>query len=735
MQTKTLRADFTVVGGGLAGVFAAIEAARQGATVTLVQDRPVLGGNCSSEVRLWALGAPHARTFNRYSREGGIAEELILESLYRNPEGNPVLWDPILTEWVTREPNITLLLDTAAHEVDLDDDGAIRSVTGFCSPSQTTYVCRSPLFLDASGDGILGFLAGADFRVGREPSSEFGESLAPKLPDRKVLGSSIYFFTKRAERPVRFVPPASAVDIASTTIPQFRTITDTTEGSHYWWIAYGGLLDTIYDHQEIKLHLWSLVYGIWDHIKNSGEFPAERVDNLTLEWVGPIPGKRESRRFIGDYILRESDAMEQTVHNDAVASGGWSLDLHPSEGIYSPEPPCHQIYSDGVYGIPYRCLYSRTVPNLFIGGRLVSASHVAFGSTRVMLTCGVMGQAAGAAAALCIKEGLLPRDLAEGDALQILQQGLLRADQYIPGVTNDDPADLARDARVTASSTAALTGTRTDDVTPVPLDAVRGVQIPLADRLDTVAFSLDVSAPTTLRWSVWRNDRRVNYVPREEVCSGEVAVEAGDAQWVELPVNVDLAGENCWVLLEPNDAVSLRLTGESLAGVLSVCKHDRPDRPEGPHWPVEDGTHAFQITPEQAVWSESNVTDGHARPHIMPHLWVSDPIEDVRSEWLELPWDEPRELSEVRIAVNTDLNRVIYNIQHRYDERIVRHALRDIRVDIPDGDGWRTIASTRDNRQRMVAMAFEAVTTDRLRVVCEATNGHDRCEIYEIRAY
>ncbi len=735
MQTKTLRTDFTVVGGGLAGVFAAIAAAREGATVTLVHDRPVLGGNSSSEVRLSALGAPHSKTFTRYAREGGLAEELLLENLYRNPEGNPVLWDPLLVEWVTREPNITLLLDTAAHEIDVDPDSAIRSVAAFCSPSQTTYICRSPLFLDSSGDGILGFLAGAEFRIGREPRSEFGESLAPDLPDRKVLGSSIFFSTKRTERPVRFIPPASAVDIASTTIPQFRRITDTTDGSRYWWIAYGGLIDTIYDHQEIKLHLWSLVYGIWDYIKNSGEFPAEKVENLTLEWVGPIPGKRESRRFIGDYILRESDVMEQTIHDDAVASGGWSLDLHPSEGIYSKEPPAHQVYGDGVYGIPYRCLYSKTVPNLFLAGRLVSASHASFGSIRVMLTGGVMGQAAGTAAALCAKTGLQPRDLSSGGALLALRQRLLQADQYVPGALNEDPLDQARDATVTASSTAVLSGTRDDSGETLPLDEVRSIQVPVGNRLDTVAFILDASESTTLRWSVWRNDRKINYVPHDEITSGEVAVEAGDAQWVELPVNVGLSGENVWVLLEPNDAVALHTTTESLAGVLSARRSDRPGRPEGPWWPYEECNYVFRIAPSQAVWNASNVTDGHARPYILPHLWVSEPTALEGPEWLELSWDSPREISEVRLAVNTDLNRVIYNVQHVYDERIIPHTLSNLRIDVPDGDGWRTVASVRGNRHRIVAMAFEAVTTDRFRVVCEATNGHDRCEVYEVRAY
>jgi hypothetical protein len=739
MQTTTIRCDLTVVGGGLGGMCAAIAAARAGATVTLVQDRPVLGGNSSSEVRLWTLGAAHARTFTRYAREGGIMEELFLENLYRNPEGNPVLWDPLLIEWVTREPNITLLLDTAAYELDLDDDGAIRSVTAFCSPAQTTYTIRSPLFLDASGDGILGFLAGAEFRVGREPSDEFDESMAPEQPDRQTLGHSVYFFTKRLEQPVKYTKPAFAIDIGETNIPKFRNIDAADHGSNYWWIEYGGLLDTIYDHHKIRFHLWQLVYGMWDYIKNSGEYSGDVVDNLTLEWVGVTPGKRESRRFIGDYILNENDVMGQAVFPDAVASGGWSLDLHPSAGIYSEDPPCWQVYPEGVFGIPYRSMYSKNVPNLFLTGRIISASHVAFGATRVMATGAAMGQVVGTAAAMCIEEEMLPRDIGSGELLSGLQRRLLRTDQYIPLARNDDSDDLARTAQVTTSSNAQLEGSRELPGETVPggrqqLDKRWSIQVPLSQTLDSVSFLLDVSADTTVEWSVYRNDRTQNFVPVDKINSGNAPLKSGGNQWVDLPVAAELAGQNCWVILEPNENVYLHATTDTPAGVLTSCEDGQQPEARVPYWRTEKWNAVFRLSPFQSVWDSTNITDGYARPTVLPHIWASQPT-DGSPEWVELTWSEGQTVRQVYVVTNTDVDIPLYTVQRPYDYRTIKQCVRDMQIQVRIDNAWTTVATVRDNHQRLVVTEFDPVETDAVRIVCEATHGHDRCELYEVRVY
>jgi hypothetical protein len=216
----------------------------------------------------------------------------------------------------------------------------------------------------------------------------------------------------------------------------------------FWWVEFGGEMDTIKDGEKIRDELLAVALGLWDHIKNSGRHPDSA--NWALEWMGFLPGKRESRRFVGDYMLRQQDVQAGEVFGDGVAYGGWPIDLHPPEGIYSKEHPCTQVKVP-LYNMPFRMLYSKNIRNLLMAGRVASMSHVAFGSTRVMATCSMMGQATGTAAAMCAKRGCMPRELGR-DGIGDLQQQLLKDDAYIIGAVNSDPADLARKAQVKASS-------------------------------------------------------------------------------------------------------------------------------------------------------------------------------------------------------------------------------------------------------------------------------------------
>ena len=451
LRDEELDADLVVVGGGMAGVCASITAARAGAKVILVQDRPVLGGNASSEVRLWMVGATsHMGNNNRWAREGGVFDEICVENTYRNPEGNPVIFDTVLLEKAFEEPNLKVLLNTAVFDLDMTPCGKqIKSIKAFCSQSSTQFLISAPLFCDSSGDGIVAFMAGAPFRYGAESQQEFGELLAPEEEHTQLLGHSLFFYTRDTFRPVRFVAPSYALtDISS--IPRYRKFNAKEYGCQLWWIEFGGSLDTIHDTEAIKCELWKVVYGVWNYIKNSGEFPD--AETMTLDWVGTIPGKRESRRFEGDYMLIQQDIIEQRSHYDAVSVGGWAIDEHPVDNVYSDKAPCVQWHSKGVYQIPYRAMYSRSVENLFLSGRIISASHIAFCSSRVMATSGHNGQAVGMAAAICAQHGYSPRELAAPDRIGLLQRDLLRTGQYIPRVQLSDPDDLAQSAEVKASS-------------------------------------------------------------------------------------------------------------------------------------------------------------------------------------------------------------------------------------------------------------------------------------------
>ena len=225
---------------------------------------------------------------NRWAREGGVIDELLVENMARNPEGNTLMWDALLLDKATSEPRLTLLLNTAVHDVAKSGADRIESVSAFCSQNSTRYEIHAPYFCDSSGDGIVGFMAGAAFRMGAESREEFGEKFAPDASYGELLGHSIYFYSKDVGQPVRFVPPSFALtDI--TKIPRWRQFTPKEFGCRLWWIEYGGRLDTVHETELIKWELWKVVYGVWNHINNSGQFP--EAEKLTLEWVGTIPGK------------------------------------------------------------------------------------------------------------------------------------------------------------------------------------------------------------------------------------------------------------------------------------------------------------------------------------------------------------------------------------------------------------------------------------------------------------
>ena len=453
LSRHELTADFVVVGGGLAGVSAALAAARNGARVILVQDRSVLGGNASSEIRMHIVGAD-THGGKPGSRETGILEELRLEDAVRNPHRSFSQWDLLLYEKIKAEPNITLLLDTTctAAEVVTGADGQprITAVHALRNSTEDAFVLRAPWFADCSGDGRLGAEAGAEFVVGREGPSAYHESLATEGPDAQHLGSSIMFMARDHGSPQRYLAPSWTRKFKKEDFRTKRPFSDYSYG--YWWIEWGGHLDSIKDNEAIRHELLRIALGIWDYVKNSGDHPGSA--NFALDWVAPIPGKRESRRFLGRHVLTEQDVYNSTARPDAVAYGGWPIDLHPIQGMDATHlPPCVWHQFPGLYSIPYGSYSSRNLANLFFAGRNISASHIAFGSTRVMGTCAVGGQAVGAAVALLTaRQATHTAELETGDGLAALRQLLAKDDAFIPGVVNTDPLDLARSARVSASS-------------------------------------------------------------------------------------------------------------------------------------------------------------------------------------------------------------------------------------------------------------------------------------------
>ncbi len=421
LTTVTHECDLCVVGGGLSGLCAALAAARHGIRVMLIQDRPVLGGNSSSEIRMWVRGA------GEELRESGIISELDLSNIYRNPHMNAHLWDTVLYDAARREKNLTLLMNCSVCDA-ATDGGHILSVTGWQLTTYTYHTVHAKLFADCSGDSILAPLTGARYRVGREGKAEFGESMAAEKPDGKHMGMSCLLQARETDHPVTFLPPSWAEPVSEAHLEGKKHDCVNTS-CNFWWIEVGGdTADGIADTEACRDRLLAIAMGVWDHIKNT---PGHHAENWELEWVGFLPGKRESRRYVGDYMLCAGDLAEGRAFEDSVAYGGWTMDNHDpagydADGYSSVHTAVHRPYM-----IPYRSLYSADIDNLFFAGRNISATHMAISSTRVMATCALLGQAVGTAAAIASKQGLSPRGVYER-AIGALQRQLQDDGVWLP---------------------------------------------------------------------------------------------------------------------------------------------------------------------------------------------------------------------------------------------------------------------------------------------------------------
>ncbi len=449
MREEHHQVDVCVVGGGMAGLIAAVSAARHGARVALVQDRPVLGGNASGEIRMHICGA-----HGKENRETGILEELLLENHYRNREPNYSIWDSVTYGAARYQDGLMLFLnctvegcEMAGHGDDAPGARRIAAVSAWQLTTETRHTIRATLFADCSGDGILAPLSGAEVRRGREARSEHNESIAPEQGDRQTMGMSCLFQTREHATPQPFIAPSWAHRF--TTPADLRGRDCNVRRTNYWWMEVGGDCDSIHDSETLRDELLRIAFGVWNYIKNHSP-DREQWTHWALDWQGFLPGKRESRRYVGDHVLTQNDIESGGRFDDLVAYGGWTMDDHFPAGFHHPEAGTIFHPAPSPYGIPFGSLYSRSVENLFCAGRCHSATHAAMSSTRVMATTSLMGQAVGTAAALAVRKGLTPRQLRDR-CLRELQQTLMDDDCWLPGYVRALP-ELSRTAKLTCDT-------------------------------------------------------------------------------------------------------------------------------------------------------------------------------------------------------------------------------------------------------------------------------------------
>ena len=417
MKTFQYKTDLCIVGGGMSGLCCGIAAARHGIKVMLIQDRSVLGGNASSEIRMW-IGGCHGKD----NRESGIIEEIMLENFYQNSALKYPLWDSVLYEKAMAEENLTLLLNSSCLDCTMNGQ-KIESIKAWQSNAETFHIVKAEYFADCSGDSILSTLSGAEFMYGREAKSDFNETIPPDVADNKTMGMSCLFQIKETDHPVEFIPPKWAYKYETDADLPYKTHNTET---NFWWIEIGGMWDCLHDTDRCREELLKICYGVWDHMKNYGD---HGVENWELEWIGFLPGKRESRRYAGKYIVTQNDVESGGKFEDIVAYAGWTMDDHFPEGFYYNKGyPTIFHPAPTPWGLPLRCMISKNIENLCFAGRNISVTHAALSSSRVMATCSILGQALGTAVAQAVTDGVA----LENVDIRKLQQTLMDDDCYIP---------------------------------------------------------------------------------------------------------------------------------------------------------------------------------------------------------------------------------------------------------------------------------------------------------------
>lgn len=686
MQTKLYTVQLAVVGGGPAGVTAAIAAARQGLATLLVTNRPVLGGNSSSEIRVWARGAVGAG--NLFAEEMGIWGELKLENLYRNPEGNPVFWDEVLLDAVLAEPNLTLLFNTQVDT--LQRDGCrVCAVEGTQQGSEKRIRVEAGWFLDATGDGTLGALAGLPYYLGEQLVTP-GQ---PPRPPFELLGSSLLFYTQKTDRPVAFHAPAYAwprQKVEALLQGGGRIVEPAMSGSDCWWFELGGRQDTIGEDGDIALELRRLVLGVWDYIKNSGRFDA---DSYTLSWIGSIPGKRESRRMATDYLLRGADVLQGRTFEDGAFYGGWYLDVHPAGGMLDAHAPNCVQTPVPVYAIPLRCLYNSRVENLLFAGRCIGTERSAFFSTRVMDTCALSGQAAAMLAVACAAWHTVPGQMTRAQVDRLRQQ-LLREDLFVPGLAAKDGTDLALKAELEVTSV--------HDGRPGPrtgrMDLAEGGFVTFPGVQGTALLPVSLHTPQTLHGALYMAPLPNRLCPGEKIRDYRWELPAGDHT---LPIQAQ-AGGFCTLVLEAAPGAGLPLCQAQRTGF--VC-----GKKGSPVW----GEPMLEYQMPQRLYGAEQLVNGYARPWGGANQWCAAPGDPQPA--VTLRWPQPQALRELRLYLDPELcaerpssHAAQWQDSHQlaFYRQMPAQLARDMAVEVLREGGWEPVWQGKDNRKRLVTVAL-----------------------------
>lgn len=769
-ETVELETEVLVLGGGLPGVCAAIQAAKLGLNVTLVEKRYTLGGNCGPEI---GVHPSDAHRFHPYMVSTGTVGKLIEDAAFAHAKTDSndnhynvsMRWDTVMSQALD-EAGVRVLRSIYAH-TPYTTGSRISAV--LCEDMMTykhILIHVSKFVIDDSGDGNVSERAGAAFRKGRDAKSEFNERFAPDEADSITMGSSLVTLIRDAGRDSPFVPYDGLPEFYPGYGGNGPFIPEEGASLYFWFpTETGGDIDTIEDSHEIYKRLRGHLDSAWNRAKNVlDEGP---LKNWEMVWCSAQVGKRESRRFEGDYILNLNDLESGRQFDDAVAVGGFAFDIHYPKPENTEYVLVKYFAIPPLYTIPYRCTYSRNIDNLFFASRLMSVSHLAHGSVRLQRTLATVGQAVGIAAALCAKYDITPRQLYTEGHVSELQQILLREDGTLTNIPELDPDDKACTAKVSASSEL----TWGIDGQPV-FERIRGCAGAelwnFESRLDYCRVLLrnptgrPISTVCTLsrytpkhKWQSHGENPFFDYYDAhnevewgschklscyEPAASTEYSVPAGFCGYVDLVFNADL--KTAKDPLTDDDRLALVITpqdeGLEIArrdGLVSYMRSIEGICEEGgePAYTVHPRCCFASISPAPLYGEASQVINGWNRrysenPHNMWH-----PAELPAQ--LCLNWDAPITASQVRITFDT-LERVAWTMPYESNKRVSPQCVKRFSVTLTRGDNvvYRTELDKWHNR--LAVIDFGEVSFDRLTLnIDEVWDSSRTPGVYEVRVY
>ena len=726
--------DLVVVGAGPGGLGAAFAAARNGIRVAVVHDRPVLGGNSSCEMQVTLNGA------GRKGRESGLVCEAKMRRLRHEGWSYSDAYREMADEMKDRFfefPNERVM--SAEKNGD-----AIASVVSRNTLTGAKTRFRGRYFADGTGDGWLGIFAGAEYMHGREGKDEYNEAPAPDVRDEITMSGCVMkdglvgYRHAFADHPVKYKTPewADVLPKGFTRRPQgLRGV---------WWMENNGRFNDLKDPERARDQLVRISFAYWGWIKN--ESPVKGMAaNAYMAEIAWKNARREGYRLVGDYVMTANDALQGKMFPDRISYGGWSLDTHDPLGMENPTGNGFWRSHPGVpiYSIPYRCIYSKNVSNLFLCGRSISVTHIAFGTIRVQSTLFQLGQAAGTAAAIiCEKGGITPRECGERH-IKELQQRLLKDDHYIPRLANEDPLDLARNAKVSASDSvqrhvrfdASDPGLRRKDGLAHKCAGYRrAVRFERGDsrRLDAVSLLVENTGKRAaeLTVNVYLTDDLAWFPKNEPFAVMKAVASAGSNGFVRFtPAKpISLTSKFVWVELMPANGVSWVLR-EGTTGYFDMRAYRDMNKRK---WnPMGGEQYAFITEPaleRDFGSSAATVIDGVSRLEDgVYHGWRSESSKEL-PQWVRLDFQKPTTVREVRITFDPNLSSVR---AYAKPKELVRSYVLEGLV---NGE-WKQLAADDNNLLRHRIHRFPAENVEALRVTVKKTWGDPSARIFEIRAY